>query len=209
MNAYYQAACNGESGSCTTLRWGHENGRRRIRKRHGAAGRSPGGAACQGCRVRAGGFEANIEWLKKAWGEAADNFLIRGTPSTRPRAQVAAGCGRPNRWAIRNNATPWPSTLALPKFDGGIVTRLDCLPLGIVVNRDGVPFLRRGRRLWPKCYAIWGRLVAEQPGKSHGPSIDSKVVGRFIPSVFPRCGGFHPRTCHPRWVCPVIPLRPP
>ena len=28
----------------------------------------------------AGGFEANIEWLKEYWGEAADNFLIRGTP---------------------------------------------------------------------------------------------------------------------------------
>ena len=28
----------------------------------------------------AGGFEANIEWLKEAWGEAAENFLIRGTP---------------------------------------------------------------------------------------------------------------------------------
>jgi tricarballylate dehydrogenase len=28
----------------------------------------------------AGGFEANIEWLKEYWGEAAENFLIRGTP---------------------------------------------------------------------------------------------------------------------------------
>ena len=31
----------------------------------------------------AGGFEANIEWLKEYWGEAADNFLIRGTPYNR------------------------------------------------------------------------------------------------------------------------------
>src|SRR6185369_14350916 len=27
----------------------------------------------------AGGFQANIAWLKDYWGEAADNFLIRGT----------------------------------------------------------------------------------------------------------------------------------
>ena len=27
----------------------------------------------------AGGFESNIDWLKKYWGEAARNFLIRGT----------------------------------------------------------------------------------------------------------------------------------
>src|SRR5260370_24263532 len=31
----------------------------------------------------AGGFEANIEWLREYWGEAADNFLIRGTPYNR------------------------------------------------------------------------------------------------------------------------------
>jgi tricarballylate dehydrogenase len=30
-----------------------------------------------------GGFEANIDWLKQYWGEAADNFLIRGTPYVR------------------------------------------------------------------------------------------------------------------------------
>src|SRR5258708_15574847 len=31
----------------------------------------------------AGGFEANIEWLKQYLGDAADNFLIRGTPYNR------------------------------------------------------------------------------------------------------------------------------
>src|SRR4026207_806205 len=30
-----------------------------------------------------GGFEANIPWLKEYWGEAADNFIIRGTPHNR------------------------------------------------------------------------------------------------------------------------------
>ena len=34
-----------------------------------------------------------------------------------------------------------------PKFDGGIVTRLDCLSLGIVVNKHGRALLRRGRGL--------------------------------------------------------------
>jgi tricarballylate dehydrogenase len=31
----------------------------------------------------AGGFQANIEWLERAWGPAARNFLIRGTPYAR------------------------------------------------------------------------------------------------------------------------------
>src|SRR3990167_3432157 len=30
--------------------------------------------------VAAGGFEANIPWLREYWGDAADNFVIRGTP---------------------------------------------------------------------------------------------------------------------------------
>src|SRR5262249_56342244 len=29
--------------------------------------------------LASGGFEANIAWLRESWGEAADNFVIRGT----------------------------------------------------------------------------------------------------------------------------------
>jgi len=50
-----------------------------------------------------------------------------------------------------------------PKFDGGIVTRLDCVPFSIVVNRDGNRFYDEGEDVWPKRYVIWGRLVAAQP----------------------------------------------
>ena len=44
-----------------------------------------------------------------------------------------------------------------PRFDGGIATRLDSIPFGIVVNRDGERFYDEGEDLWPKRYAIWGR----------------------------------------------------
>lgn len=133
----------------------------------------------------AGGFEANIEWLKEAWGEAAGNFLIRGTPFNKGRvlkllleAGVAA-VGDPRQChAVAIDARA-------PKFDGGIVTRLDCLPLGIVVNREGARFYDEGEDLWPKRYAIWGRLVAEQRGQIAWSIIDSKATGRFMPSVFP------------------------
>src|SRR4029434_8356390 len=33
----------------------------------------------------AGGFQANLEWLKEYWGDAADNFLVRGTPYAKGR----------------------------------------------------------------------------------------------------------------------------
>ena len=133
----------------------------------------------------AGGFEANIEWLKEAWGEAAENFIIRGTPYNKGkvlRLLLDAGAeaiGDPTQChavAIDGRA---------PKFDGGIVTRLDCVPLGIVVNRAGERFYDEGEDLWPKRYAIWGRLVAQQPGQVAYSIIDSKVIGRFMPSVFP------------------------
>ena len=32
-----------------------------------------------------GGFQANINWLREYWGEAADNFRIRGTPYAQGR----------------------------------------------------------------------------------------------------------------------------
>jgi tricarballylate dehydrogenase len=72
-----------------------------------------------------------------------------------------------------------------PKFDGGIVTRLDCVSLGIVVNQQAERFYDEGEDFWPKRYAIWGRLVASQPDQIAYVIIDSKAVGRFMPPVFP------------------------
>ncbi|HLU80028.1 MAG TPA: FAD-dependent tricarballylate dehydrogenase TcuA, partial [Burkholderiaceae bacterium] len=72
-----------------------------------------------------------------------------------------------------------------PLYDGGICTRIDCVSLGVVVNRDAQRFYDEGEDFWPKRYAIWGRLVAMQPGQIAWSIIDSKAVGRFMPPVFP------------------------
>jgi tricarballylate dehydrogenase len=71
-----------------------------------------------------------------------------------------------------------------PLYDGGICTRIDCVSLGVVVNRDGERFYDEGEDFWPKRYAIWGRLVAAQPGQIAYSIIDSKAIGRFMPPVF-------------------------
>jgi tricarballylate dehydrogenase len=133
----------------------------------------------------AGGFESNLEWLEEAWGEAARNFLIRGTPHNKGRVLKSLlengvdSVGDPRQChAIAIDARS-------PKFDGGIVTRLDSLPLGIVVNQNGRRFEDEGADLWPKRYAIWGRLIALQSGQIAYSIFDSKVLGRFMPSVFP------------------------
>jgi tricarballylate dehydrogenase len=72
-----------------------------------------------------------------------------------------------------------------PKFDGGIVTRLDSVPFGIVVNRDVRRFYDEGEDFWPKRYAIWGKLIAEQPEQIAFSIVDSKALPHFMPSVFP------------------------
>src|SRR5208282_1821419 len=71
-----------------------------------------------------------------------------------------------------------------PKFDGGIVTRLDCIVFGIVVNRDGQRFYDEGEDIWPKRYAIWGTLIAAQPGQIAFCIVDAKTIDRFLPPMF-------------------------
>jgi tricarballylate dehydrogenase len=133
----------------------------------------------------AGGFEANIEWLKKYWGPEADNFLIRGTPFNRGdvlRLLLEKGVmavGDPTQChAVAIDARA-------PKFDGGIATRLDSIIFGIVVNKDAQRFYDEGEDLWPKRYAIWGRLIAQQPDQIAYSIIDSQSFGMFMPSIFP------------------------
>ena len=143
------------------------------------------------CVLAAGGFESNREWLREAWGQnergewPADNFLIRGTRYNQGvllRHMMDAGAdiiGDPSQShcvAIDARA---------PLYDGGICTRIDCVSLGLVLNRDGLRFYDEGEDFWPKRYAIWGRLVALQPGQVAYSIIDAKAVGRFMPPVFP------------------------
>jgi len=150
--------------------------------------RAPGGTEQIGARaivLAAGGFEANLDWLRAAWGDAARNFVVRGTPHNKGtilRMLLDAGAlavGDPaecHAVAVDGRA---------PQFDGGIVTRLDSLPLGIVVNRAAARFYDEGEDVWPKRYAIWGKLIARQPGQIAYSIVDAKVRDRFMPSVFP------------------------
>src|SRR6516165_4558034 len=133
----------------------------------------------------AGGFEANIEWLKQYWGEAADNFLIRGTPYNRGSVlkmlleKGVQEIGDPTQChAVAIDARA-------PKFDGGIITRHDSVVFGIVVNKDAERFYDEGEDIWPKRYAIWGRLVAAQPDQIAYIIFDSSVLNSFMPSLFP------------------------
>jgi len=142
------------------------------------------------CVMACGGFESNREWMREAWGQTpegdwpSDNFLIRGTRYNMGAVlkdvmnQGADMIGDPTQShcvAIDARA---------PLYDGGITTRLDCVSLGVVLNKHAQRFYDEGEDFWPKRYALWGRLVALQPGQIGYPIIDSKAIGRFMPPVF-------------------------
>ena len=142
------------------------------------------------CVLAAGGFESNREWLREAWGQingewAADNFLIRGTRFNLGKLlkfMIDAGAD-----AIGDPTQAHMAAIdaRAPLYDGGICTRVDCVSLGIVVNNKAERFYDEGEDFWPKRYAIWGRLIAYQPGQIGYCIIDSKAIGRFMPPVFP------------------------
>ncbi len=142
------------------------------------------------CVLAAGGFESNREWLREAWGQnesgewPADNFIIRGTRFNQGNLlkfmldQGVDAIGDPSQsHCVAVDARA-------PLYDGGICTRIDCVSLGIVVNNQAKRFYDEGEDFWPKRYAIWGRLVAQQPQQIGYSIIDSKSVGRFMPPVF-------------------------
>jgi tricarballylate dehydrogenase len=146
--------------------------------------------AAKTCILACGGFESNLEWQREAWGQnergewTAENFLIRGTRFNQGvllKFMIEAGAdsiGDPTQAhcvAIDARA---------PLYDGGICTRIDCVSLGVVVNREAQRFYDEGEDFWPKRYAIWGRLVAQQPGQIAWSIIDRKAIGRFMPPVF-------------------------
>ena len=148
--------------------------------------RYAGNACVLGC----GGFESDREWLREAWGQnergewPADNFLIRGT-----RYNMGVVLKVMMRVGADTMGDPTQAHCVAidarsPLYDGGICTRIDCVSLGIVVNREAKRFYDEGEDFWPKRYALWGRLVALQPGQIAYSIIDAKSVGRFMPPVF-------------------------
>jgi len=132
-----------------------------------------------------GGFESNIEWLKQYWGPAAENFLIRGTSNNQGTVlkmlleRGVQEIGDPTQChAVAIDARA-------PKYDGGIITRLDCVVFGIVVNKHAQRFYDEGEDIWPKRYAIWGRLVAQQPDQIAYIIFDASSLKLFMPSLYP------------------------
>ncbi len=135
--------------------------------------------------VASGGFQANRQWLQQFWGAAADNFIVCGTPlntGTMLRALLDHGAlvaGDPRQChaaAIDARA---------PKADGGAASRLDGIPLGIMVNRHGERFIDEGEDFWAKRFATWGLSIARQPEQIAWALFDARSIDQVLPTVFP------------------------
>ncbi|RXJ89742.1 tricarballylate dehydrogenase [Arcobacter sp. CECT 8983] len=131
-----------------------------------------------------GGFESNRDWLREAWGEQSKNYLIRGTKFNQGKVLKSLLSQGVQKVGKEEQGHAVAVDGRAPLYDGGIVTRLDCVPFGIVLNDEGNRFYDEGEDFWPKRYAIWGRLVASQPNQVGHVIIDSKSFDLFMPSVF-------------------------
>ncbi|PWC88371.1 tricarballylate dehydrogenase [Azospirillum sp. TSH100] len=135
--------------------------------------------------VASGGFQADRDWMRRQWGGVADCFTIRGTPHA---------TGIPLKALLEEGAEPVGAAdrchmVAVdgrsPPFDGGIVTRLDGIVHGIVVDRDGWRFADEGAVVGSRRYTAWGELVAGCPGAVAFSIFDGVIGERFRPSIFP------------------------
>jgi tricarballylate dehydrogenase len=188
VNAYYRSA----AALGVEVRYGCPVGALELDGSRFVAARLDGGERIEAraCVVASGGFESNREWLREAWGcnergeWPADRFAIRGTrfnQGTLLKALIGEGA---DPVGDATQAHMVAIDARAPLYDGGICTRVDCVSLGIVVDREGQRFYDEGEDFWPKRYAIWGRLVALQQGQVGHSIIDAKAVGRFMPPVF-------------------------
>lgn len=135
--------------------------------------------------VCSGGYQANKDWLRREWGEGAANFVNRGTPfATGNVLQLLLDMG------ARSVGIPGACHLVAvdarsPEHDGGIVTRVDGIPFGIVVDRYGRRFYDERTETGPRRYSMWGKLVAGRPGQIATLILDATGFKRSLPSIFP------------------------
>ncbi|ALK09528.1 FAD-dependent tricarballylate dehydrogenase TcuA [Blastochloris viridis] len=110
----------------------------------------------------AGGHQSDLAWLARDFGPAAARFAIRGTPFDTGRvlrvlldlgARPAGAAGRGHLVAVDARG---------PKFDGGIVTRVEAIPFGLVVDRAGRRLDDESADPARTHFAKWGRLLAER-----------------------------------------------
>ena len=159
-----------------------------------AAGRRPPGPCTPPGAVicASGGFEANLDWLRRYWGDAVDNYSSADPVQRRARPAGALRRGRGHRRARRRGFHAIAVDARAPEFDGGIATRLDTIPFGIVGQQARPPLLRRGRGHLAQAVRDLGPQHRRAARPDRLPLWDAKV-NRLVPAAHVRRhrGGEH------------------
>ena len=134
--------------------------------------------------VASGGFQANMQMLQEIWGDKAKNFLIRGTSENTGVLLKSLIAADAKPVASLDQCHAVACDARANTYDDGIISRFDGVCFSVVVNNQGQRFYDEGEDIWPKRYAIWGRLVALQPEQIAYAIVDSKVINSFMPSPY-------------------------
>lgn len=132
-----------------------------------------------------GGHQANHDWLRDSFGPAADAIHVRGIDTVRGRllrAMMDSGAATVGDEA-RGHIVAVDARG--PEVDGGIVTRLECIPYGIVVDRDGRRFADEGGDTKRTHYARWGERLLAAPCQLAYAILDDDGIHRANPTAFP------------------------
>jgi tricarballylate dehydrogenase len=71
-----------------------------------------------------------------------------------------------------------------PQDDAGIVSRVDGMPLGIVVDRDGERFHDEGEDSGPTRFSHWGQWLTRCPGQIAWLLLDADGTGELPPLLY-------------------------
>jgi tricarballylate dehydrogenase len=141
--------------------------------------------ATRACVLACGGAHADPVRLRRHWGAAADGFINRGMPYAR---------GELLQWLLAEGALPVgdPAGLYLvavdarsPADDGGIVTRIRGMPLGIVVDQAGRRRFDEGADTASTRYARWGRRLADLPAQTGWLVLDAAGLRKAPAALYP------------------------
>lgn len=129
-----------------------------------------------------GGRTADPDWLREHCGDATGSCCVRGSrynDGTILKALYAHGAASAGQ---ANGFHAVPVDARSPQFDGGIATRIDSIPFGILLDRTGQRFCDEGEHL-PRRYGMWGRVLAGLPGQRAYSIWDAKANTAFRPPM--------------------------
>ncbi|WP_313389258.1 FAD-dependent tricarballylate dehydrogenase TcuA, partial [Rhodospirillum rubrum] len=153
-----------------------------------------------------GGYQGDRLWLAETWGDQAAHFHNRGSPlvdGALLKALFAAGAARAG---VAGACHLVAVDARSPREDGGIVTRVDGMPWGIVVDDSGRRFADEGAVIGPPRYSTWGRLVAGRPRALAHVILDSAGLARSPASIYPPISAMTPAALAEKLALPVAPF---